>query len=294
MPKHLNWVTHYEKGKYDLAILHVDQQCLLSDLGKSVLFKEVRKQITDIPIIVVNHGTPTYPERFNQCAKEAGMGESEQAGIEWARKEMKKLLEGIDAMVVNSYQAAEEWGWGIPIIHGLDPDEWWDSPKEPRIVTFISPGGMGNKYYGRLLFGETRNILREKYGMELVWIGEEKQCKNWDDYRDFLGRSLIYFNPTFGSPMPRTRTESLMSGCCVVTTKYHDADKFIKDGVNGFLIKNNPEDAAKRLAWCMEHYKECIEIGKRGRKTAIEKFHISRFKNEWMELINKVLTKNNE
>ena len=81
------------------------------------------------------------------------------------------------------------------------------------------------------------------------------------------------------------------SGCCVVTTKYHDADRFIKDGVNGFLIKNNPEDAAKRLAWCMEHYRECVEIGKRGRETAIEKFHISRFKRQWMELIRDVLSK---
>ena len=23
-----NWVTHYEAGKYDLAILHLDQQCI--------------------------------------------------------------------------------------------------------------------------------------------------------------------------------------------------------------------------------------------------------------------------
>jgi len=291
MPKHLKWTPYYEPGKYDLAILHVDQQCLSPRLsrGKAGVFKQVRSQIKDIPIIVINHGTPVYPETFIQLAAEEGYPPTEASAEEWARRKMKELLKGVAEMVVNSYQAREMWGWGKTIIHGFDSEEWWDLPKEPRVVTFISPAGIGQKYYGRRLFSDTREILRSKYGIELVWIGQDKWCQNWDDYRDFLGRSLIYFNPTIGSPMPRTRSEAMLSSCCVVTTKHQDADRFIKHGVNGFLVNDNPEDCAKQIAELMFDYKRAVRVGKEGRKTAVKLFSGKRFRREWLELVSKVL-----
>ena len=33
MPKNLNWVQYYEPGKYDVAILHVDQQHVDPTIG---------------------------------------------------------------------------------------------------------------------------------------------------------------------------------------------------------------------------------------------------------------------
>jgi len=291
LPKHVKWVPYYEPGKYDLAILHVDQQCLSPRIayGKSMVFREVKAQIKDIPIIVINHGTPVYPEVFTQFAQEAGLGNTEEAGEEWARREMKKLMEGVSVMVVNSHKAKEMWGFGKTIIHGLDPEDWWDLPKEPRVVTFISPGGIGEKYYGRRFFRETRQVLRRKYGVELVWIGQDKYCASWDDYRNFLGRSLVYFNPTIGSPMPRTRTEAMFSGCCVVTTPYQDADRFIKNGVNGFLVNVNPQEAAKVIADCIFNYQKSVEIGQKGKETAKKLFNGKRFRKDWFDLIKFVL-----
>ncbi|MHA1225145.1 MAG: glycosyltransferase [Candidatus Hodarchaeales archaeon] len=293
MPKHLKWVAYYEPGKYDFALLHIDQQCLSPKIayGKTMLFREVRGQIKDIPIIVINHGTPVYPEVFPQKAEEDGMEPTEENGIKWARQKMKEALEGVAEMVVNSYEAVEMWGWGHPIIHGLDKEEWWDLPKEPRVVTFISPAGIGDKYYGRRLFHDTRTILKEKYGIELVWIGTDKYCKDWDDYRDFLGRSLVYFNPTFGSPMPRTRTEAMFSGCCVVTTKHQGADRFIKNGINGWICKDNPEHSAKLIANMIFDYKKAVQIGQKGRETAIKVFNGERFREDWLTLVDKVLEK---
>ena len=37
----MNWVTHFDKTKYDLVLLHIDQQCVLERLGKSKLFKDM-------------------------------------------------------------------------------------------------------------------------------------------------------------------------------------------------------------------------------------------------------------
>ena len=297
LPEHVKWVPYFEEGKYDFALLHIDQQCINEGIayGKTILFREIKKQVIGkIPIIVINHGTTVYPEMFITYASEEGYKETEEAGEEWARKKMKKKMEGINTMVVNSHQAKEMWGFGYPIIHGFDEEEWFDLKKEPRVVTFISPAGMGEKYYGRKLFRETRTILKEKYGIELVWIGYDKHCRDWDDYRTFIGKSLVYFNPTLGSPMPRTRSEAMMSGCCVVTTRHQGADKFIKDGVNGFLVDDNPGHAAKIISERIFDYKGSVKIGQEGKKTAIEVFNGNRFRNDWLKLVGKVLGRGNE
>ena len=288
----IEWVLNYEPGKYDLALLHVDQQCLLPEFGKSKLFKEVREQIKDIPIIVINHGTPVYPERFMLEAGKDGYKETEKDAIEWAKKKMAELLKGVNKVVCNSHKAKEMWGLGDlsqTIIHGIDQSEWWDLPKEPRIVTFTSPSGIGDKYYGRRLFSDTRTELREKYGIELVWIGTDKRCTDWDDYRDFIGKSLVYFNPTLASPNPRTRLEAMMSGSCVVTTKHQDADKWFQNGVNGFLINDNPEEAARVLAERIFDYKGSLKVGQEGKKRAMEIFSGDRFRSDWMKLIKEVM-----
>ncbi len=297
LPKHVKWVPYFEEGEYDFALLHIDQQCIDEKIarGKTILFREIKKQVLGkVPIIVINHGTTVYPEIFMSFASAEGYKETEQAGEEWARKRMNKLMEGVDVMVVNSHQAKEMWGMGQPIIHGFDKEEWFDLEKEPRIVTFISPAGMGEKYYGRKLFRETRSILKEKYGIELVWIGQDKHCRGWDDYRNFLGKSLVYFNPTLGSPMPRTRSEAMMSGCCVVTTRHQGDNKFIKDGVNGFLIDDNPEHAAKVLSERIFDYRSSVKVGQEGKKTALKLFSAERFRNDWLKLVGGVLGKGDE
>jgi len=278
-PEHLKWVAYYEPGKYDLALLHIDQQCVLDELGKSQLYRDLRKIIKDIPIIVINHGTPCYPEM-----------------IEWeeCKKQMRKLV-GDVPMVVNSHQAKEDWGWGIPIIHGIDSSEWKDEIKEPRCVTFVSQAGIGTKYYGRSMLSNTKRILKDDYGIQHIWIGSSEYIPHGiEEYKNFIGRSLVYFNPTYGSPMPRSRTEAMLSGSCIVTTRHHDADSFIEDGVNGYICKDNPEDAAKIIADCIKNYKKTVKIGQEGKKTAMKLFSPERFQKNWLDLIHQVLNKNNQ
>jgi len=57
------------------------------------------------------------------------------------------------------------------------------------------------------------------------------------------------------------------SGCCVVQVKgAHDLDKFIKEGENMILVDNEPREIAALLVDLIEnHYKDCIEIGQKGK-----------------------------
>lgn len=275
-PANVHDVAAFEAGKYDLAVLHVDQQCVDPGIGKSRLYRELNEAVQGIPKIVINHGTPFWPELYPP---------------EYMIVKMKHLI-GDNHMVVNSHRAAEMWGpmgkSTSVIIHGLDPKEWHDLPKEPRVVTTLSPAGL-DEYYNRRLLTAVKDKLKSR-GIQHVHISVDRISKGFDDYRDFVGRSLIYFNPTLESPMPRSRTEAMLSGCCTITLPNHGAEKFIQHGVNGFHVPNEPNAIVELITALMANYKECIRIGQEGKKTATELFNMERYQAQWTELVKKVLT----
>lgn len=281
------WVTHYEAGKYDVAMLHTDQQHVNPDIGKGWLYRDLDEIIQDIPKIVVNHGTPLWDEFYTEDIVING-------GTVLTSKGEKKIMGmkekiGDNFMIVNSYEAVERWGWGYPLIHGLDPNEWWDLPKEPRVTVMISPGGL-DKYYNRQLLTAIKGHVKEKTGLDVQHITVNYKCHDWSDYRDFLGRSLIYINPTLDSPMPRSRTEAMLSGCLVLTSPYHGAKDFITHGKDGFIMPDNPMSYAETIEQIINHnYKEAVEMGKRGRETAMRLFSSDRYQKDLFGIIEGVV-----
>jgi len=286
LPDNCRFVTHFKRNYYDLAILHVDQQSIYDlekgdRISKGRLFKETRETIgDDCPVVVINHMTPFHDKYDNSYTVQF----------------IKKLV-GKDLMIVNSKEAAQQWGFGNTIIHGMNVNEWWDLPKEPRIVTVLSPAGM-EKAYRRIFLHQVIRRLKE-WQIKHTWIGVDKKFGSFDTYREFLGRSLIYFNPTWQSPRPRARTEAMLSGCCVVTTPYHDADEFIKDGVNGFLtstmqitdprVIDNPDHTANILKDLVENPQKAIKAGQKGKATAQKLFNKKNFNVQWEKLLEKLL-----
>lgn len=269
----MNRATYYEPGKYDVAILHLDQQCFESGIwerGKGTIFRDLDSAITDIPKIVIMHGTPYYPEVYPDAD---------------VLKAKLKMVLGDKILVVNSKKAKEQWGVpnSVAIWHGLEADEWRDLPKEPRVVTMISPGGLP-MYYDRTFLQAVKDALDERSIIH-CHITVDWQAKDWNDYRDYLGRSLIYFNPTRESPMPRSRTEAMLSGCCVITTPTQDADTFIEHGVNGFLCRRNPEEVVDLIEELMKDYDRAVAIGQKGKETAIKLFGWERYADEWYKLL---------
>jgi glycosyltransferase involved in cell wall biosynthesis len=281
LTKMFKWVYDYEPGKYDVAILHLDQQCMewgILERGKGSVYQHLNEVIKDIPKIVIMHGTPYYPEILTDL----GPFRCQEDIV----KKVKEMV-GDNYMVVNSHTAAKQWGFGKTIIHGMDANEWWDMPKEPRVVTMLSQGGF-DAYYDRPFLEYTREALAEKDIIH-CHITVDFQARDWKEYREFLGRSLIYFNPTRESPMPRSRTEAMLSGCCVLTTPYQDADTFIKDGENGFIVPRDPQFVADLCEELINNPERAIKIGQAGKKTAQELFSWNRYAKEWEEFLNFVI-----
>ena len=310
-------VPHYESGKYDLSIVHLDQQCLNEGIlakGKGSLYRELNEVITDIPKLLICHGTPYWPET---------MGDVQTC------EEMAKLV-GNNWVLVNSYEARLQWAYGIEkarmikigcerknknwklitkaeveemfgfetvgislekiraIWHGMDPEEYPYMPKEPRVITMVAGAGLSDKYYGRYFLKVIKDSLAEK-GIAHCHITVDAMFKSFKEYQKFIGRSLIYLNPTEESPMPRARTEAMLSGACVLTTKYQDADNFIKHGENGFIIPRNPEKVVNLIEALLVEYKTAIEIGKKGRETALKLFNPERYREEFLDYVTYII-----
>lgn len=263
MPENMEIVLNFDPNDYDLAILHVDQQCVQPAMNKHKLYSEFKALTDNMPRVVINHMTP-FDDRMESSE---------------VISKMKDLV-GTIPMITNSKQAAVQWGWGTPIIHGMEIDEWPDLPKEPRVVTSLSTGGMATAYRRELLHA-TIEIVKER-GFDFVWIQSDKKFTSFEEYRDFVARSLIYFNATWQSPMPRSRTEAQLTGACVISTRHHDWDSYVENGVNGFIIPDNPQSAADLICRLLtDGYKEAIAVGKAGRQMARQNFNHDRWAADW-------------
>lgn len=280
------WVDYYEPGKYDLAILNLDQQCVNPDIGKGQLYRHLNQVITDIPKVVINHGTPMYEEYcpedmvINGGTVQTRRGEKHLEG-------MKELI-GDNFMILNSYKAVDRWGWGYPVIHGMEPYEWYDLPKEPKVFVSLSPGGL-DKYYNRSLLTAIKSAVKEKVGIDIIHTNVNYHVEDWEDYKELLGTSLIGIYPFLDSPMPRSRTESMLSGACILTSKHHNADEFIKHGKNGFIVPDNPTSYANAIYDLVNYcYEDAVRIGQEGKKTARELFNVDSYLDELYTLLVRI------
>ena len=277
------WVTHYEPGKYDMAILHLDQQAADPLIGKGQLYRQLNEVIQDIPKLVFNHGTPMWDEMFTEDFVINGGDVHTTKGVHHI--DGIKAIVGDNQMIVNSYEAVERWGWGYPLIHGMDKDEWWDLPKEPRVTISLSPGGL-DKYYNRQLLSAIKAEVHRKCGLDVQHVMVNYKAQDWNDYRQFLGKSLIYINPTLDSPMPRARTEAMLSGCCVLTSKYHGAGDYIEHGKEGFIMPDNPMSYAETIYQLIFHnYKDALAIGQAGKAKATKLFDHKRYQEDLYNII---------
>jgi glycosyltransferase involved in cell wall biosynthesis len=75
-----------------------------------------------------------------------------------------------------------------------------------------------------------------------------------------------------------------MCGLCVVTTNNHDTDMFIENGVNGFTVDSEKE-ASDILMLLYNNKTLAMEVGKRGRASAKEYFHINRYLQDWENVL---------
>lgn len=273
--------------QFDLAILHFDENVLQAaadapgvgaDWGAT--FRFLRDKLP-IPCVGVCHGTPP-------------------AGGDAARAALVDFLGGIP-VVVNSHQALAEWGFenARVIWQGFDPAEFPCRPapglRAPRILTLPGeataerPGYRGADLLAAVAARLTAPLERLQVAEpNLLLAGNAYADARFSHYVAALHGYDIYFNPTLRSPMPRSRGEAMLCGLATVNADSHDVDRFIENGMNGFHAAS-AEELADQIGFLLADPARAWRIGQAGRETAIQRFHIDRYLDDWRRLIREVL-----
>jgi glycosyltransferase involved in cell wall biosynthesis len=294
-------IREIDQREYDLAILHFDENVLAYENTNGILgsdwgsaFRRFHDNL-EMPKIAICHGSPQFYGQY--C--NAYIPCDQIKIIEESRKQLVDYLGDI-LVVCNSYQAQREWNFkrSKVIWHGFDPCEFPPTIYEKGILSLGEPMQERPHYRGYFLYRDVVERLPAECQPTRLSVprpsGRMRRRSNiyarakFGNYVDILRQYSIYFNPTWRSPMPRSRGEAMMCGLAPVSTDNHDADMFINRGVNGFY-SNDPAELSDYLLYLLRNQKECEKIGHAARMTAIDIFNHDRYLTEWQETLKELI-----
>ncbi len=312
---------------FDLAILHFDEEVLDPPAGQPYPFRRLLERL-EVPIIAICHGpapflagpggeaSPGGAVTIDETRRSAIVGmvgdkalvvtNSLQAAREWRFARARTIWHGLDPdeyprssyerkvlTIVNSlarkplyqgHRLYKEATAGLPCDYlGKDPAAEFRRVSPPRPIG--SPWRL--LWNAADLLGGDGDAARGAPGLRRA-ISNGYGRAHFRAYRDLIGRYSIYFNPTRLSPMPRSRLEGLFCGLALVTTRHHDVDQWLEDGVTGF----SADDAATlrgRLGELCDDPGLCRRLGEAGRQMARERFHVRHYLKAWEDTIEEVL-----
>jgi len=284
--------------KYDLAILHFDENVLHPELCNGMetsdwgdTFKTMFALTANIPRVAVCHGTPQFLGQYDPKFH----GTEPVSIYEDSRRELVDFL-GDTFVVCNSHQAEKEWGFSrsTTIWHGFSPDEYLFGTHERDCLAPMSSSIKKRAYYmGQYELEQLKALLEGHLAIEYTTSPDpqgffpNKQAwaiTKYKNYRREIGRYSFYLNTTLRSPMPRSRGEAMMEGVIPLTLRNHDTDLFIQNGINGYSA--DTVDELADFAMFLKNYprtKEKISIA--ARESAIVHFNNKRYLSEWAKLI---------
>ena len=258
VPELINWVASEQDCQSDLMILHLDHWSYTQP-SKRFLFLKYRDAYSG-PKIVINHGC----NMVDGCSAEI----------------MRELTQGT-YVVCNSSKAHDLWA--LPnsrfIRHGMSPEDWPATSYERNNIIVVQPTGEFYRAYNN-----HAGIEHAERSIDITWIGRDIGFRFFDDYRSYLGKSSVYFHPSFASPNPRARTEAMLSGLAIVSTAMHGEEEYIENGVNGF-ISNDIDELTDYLRYLRSNPEKAKSIGRAGRASAQKLFHIDSFIGQWNDLL---------
>lgn len=290
-------INNINQKDYDLAILHFDENCLAPENTNGVIhakagwgeaFKWFRANI-NLPKVAICHGTPQF---YNQYTT-APMENKDIKVIEAERLKLVNFMRDI-LVVVNSHQAQREWGFikSKVIWQGFDPTEFPSAKYNKGILTLGQAMQERPHYRGYALFQEIMKGFPSEYLPRGLYVPvpaqylrktNEYAYAKYKNYVDAIREYSIYLNPTFRSPMPRSRGEAMMCGLVTVSVNNHDVDMFIKNSVNGFY-SNDPNELREYLLFLLKNPDITRKIGALSREVAIDIFNHDRYLKEWEDI----------
>jgi glycosyltransferase involved in cell wall biosynthesis len=301
---HFEDLESLDLAAFDACILHFDENSLSPENSRGVLaedwgalFQHLRKN-AKVPLVAVCHGTPQYFGHYD-----AGRRDLEVRIDDGERRRLVELL-GDVLVVVNSHQAASEWGFkrSKVIWHGFDPSEYPPAARRRKILTISEKIKARPHTLGYFLYEEvTRDLLCDILSSDMpnaVRVAEpsryarslgEYGAQWFQSYVALIREYSIFFNPTLRSCMPRSRAEAMLCGLATVNAKNHDVERFLENGVDGFFA-SEPRELNEQLKFLLADEGRARAIGDAGRRKAMRVFHIDRYLDEWRRVLDELVS----
>ncbi len=295
----LQSIEAVDPSAYDVAILHFDENVLAPHLTNGVIpsvwgkpFRHFLQQFPHLPKVAICHGTPQFEGQYGldpERKSAFSVHEDEKATL------VAELAQAGVKVVCNSYQAHREWGFADSrvIWHGIDPQEF---PKGSlsRDILALDLDRHRPHYRGAWEHERVAELLDPRLAIETARHfgapiekrdGNGFAIRQFRAYVDRIRQFTAYLNTTLRSPMPRSRTEAMMTGVIPVCLRNHDVDMFIENGVDGFYA-DSPEELAEFLNELFADRAMASAMSAAARRKAMDVFNHDNYLLAWTELLN--------
>ena len=276
-PKNFYFIGECDPSKFDLIIAHNPHHLKIISEWKNKGVLDTR-----VPLVYM----------FHFSSRDEVMKQS-----------MRRML-GDYAIIFNSYSNQLDWGLSNrlqrTIIHGFDIDDWpqWQGGINGVLNIAGAMKSRSNvtgydlwKSVGERI-GYEKFFLMGGYGVSSLkpWMeGRVRESENWDDLKQTMQSTDVYFSPTKDSPFPRARSEAFVTGMPMVCTTFHDSNIYIQHEINAFRAESSDE-CVYYINLLLQDKDLRIKFSNRARETAREVLSGERYRKEWCDFLDEVLS----
>jgi glycosyltransferase involved in cell wall biosynthesis len=166
------------------------------------------------------------------------------------------------------------------IEHGVpDPGVRWTGAIERGIVVINDLATRGRRLGADLFLAARDEIPLDLVGMHAERLGGLGEIRRVD-LPAFAARYRFFFNPIRYTSLGLAVIEAMMVGLPVVGLATTEMATAVRDGRSGY-VDTNVDRLVERMEHLLRNPDEARELGRNARRYALERFHISRFVDDW-------------
>ena len=144
---------------------------------------------------------------------------------------------------------------------------------------------------GRRLGLDVFEKVRKEIPLDIVGMGSEEVGGvgeiNNRKLSEFIAQYRFFFNPIRYTSLGLSVCEAMMTGVPIVGLATTEMSTTIRNNFSGF-IDTNVDTLIKKMDLLLNDIEKAKELGRGAKETALEKFNIERFINDWHETFSAV------
>jgi len=144
---------------------------------------------------------------------------------------------------------------------------------------------------GRRLGLDVFEKVRKQIPLDIVGMGSEEIGGLGEiairELPAFIAQYRFFFNPIRYTSLGLSVCEAMMTGIPIIGLATTEMPATIKNNYSGF-VDTNINVLIKKMDMLLEDHQKAIELGKGAKETALQKFNIQRFTQDWLQAFKTV------